>query len=692
MELSWQTQKYKGRNIVPQAMDQGPFPTCVLYSFSKGEQMEIHRAFADMGIPCDIWLNPEAMIRVYLILTSLKPWQKQLLGRSVELLSLHRPAAAAWICKYLGVQATSSRWEGTKDIAVDGCYYHGYTISFDDLKALLDSGKPVLAVLIVGPGFEDLEEDEIYTCKPQFNKKGDLLKPFEYHMVVLTGYGKAEKSGLEFNPFLNSYGVDFGKKGSGRVYFKELHWFYSFEVNYPLKVINRASPPSVRPDIDNNGPVKMPGRIQIVYVDLLTKAISDEGCNSIASGMIEIDLIHGIRIALDDVATNLEGMAREIITSDDIAQVATISANGETKIGNIIANVIEMAGKEGVIVILDGNNICNEYETMGCMELTRGYTSPHFVNNHKNRKCELDNPLILIHDKKLSKVNAVKALELAHKKRQPLLIVAYDVDVEALSYIVDEKLIKCVKVCVVKAPGYGRTLDLNLCGLATLTGGEIFTEDNGMSLEYQMLGKCDKVIVSNDNCVILAGAGDEESIKNKTQELKNVTELSTSYHHDEKTLVKLYRRAVIMKVGGASKEKVVENREMVADALSSTRAAIKEGIVAGDGAALLYASKFLDNLHTANIGQQRGVQIVQNALKTPVYDMASIAGKPGDVIVQKLLEQDNSDLIYDATQGEYVDMVKASCIDTVGTVKRAMMDVKGEACLMISTHASVLSP
>ena len=173
-----------------------------------------------------------------------------------------------------------------------------------------------------------------------------------------------------------------------------------------------------------------------------------------------------------------------------------------------------------------------------------------------------------------------------------------------------------------------------------------------MSLEYQMLGKCDKVIVSNDNCVILAGAGDEESIKNKTQELKNVTELCTSYHHDEKTLVKLYRCAVIMKVGGASKEKVVENREMVADALSSTRAAIKEGIVAGDGAALLYASKFLDNLHTANIGQQRGVQIVQNALKTPVYHMASIAGKPGDVIVQKLLEQDNSDLIYDATQGD----------------------------------------
>ncbi|CAM0870699.1 unnamed protein product [Alopecurus aequalis] len=430
---------------------------------------------------------------------------------------------------------------------------------------------------------------------------------------------------------------------------------------------------------------------------VLTKAIFTEGCKSVAAGMNAMDLRRGINMAVDSVVTNLKGMTRMINTSEEIAQVGTISANGEREIGELIAKAMEKVGKEGVITIADGKTLYNELEVVEGMKLDRGYISPYFITNQKNQKCELDDPLILIHEKKVSNVRAmVKVLEYALQKQRPLLIIAEDLESEALGTLILNKLRGGFKVCAVKAPGFGENRKLNMQDIAILTGGEVITEELGMNLEkfeHQMLGTCKKVTVSKDDTVILDGAGDKKAIEERAELLRSGIEQCTSDYDKEKIqerLAKLSGGIAVLKIGGASEAEVGEKKDRVTDALNATKAAVEEGIVPGGGVALLYASRNLDKLETANFDQKIGVQIIQNALKTPVHTIASNAGVEGAVIVGKLLEQDNTDLGYDAAKGEYVDMVKAGIIDPLKVIRTALVDAASVSSLMTTTEAIIV--
>ncbi|KDP33373.1 hypothetical protein JCGZ_12922 [Jatropha curcas] len=429
---------------------------------------------------------------------------------------------------------------------------------------------------------------------------------------------------------------------------------------------------------------------------VLTRAIFTEGCKSVAAGMNAMDLRRGISMAVDAVVTNLKSRARMISTSEEIAQVGTISANGEREIGELIAKAMEKVGKEGVITIQDGKTLYNELEVVEGMKLDRGYISPYFITNQKNQKCELDDPLILIHEKKISSINAVvKVLELALKRQRPLLIVAEDVESEALATLILNKLRAGIKVCAIKAPGFGENRKAGLQDLAVLTGGEVITEELGLNLEkvdIDMLGSCKKITVSKDDTVILDGAGDKKAIEERCEQIRSGIELSASDYDKEKLqerLAKLSGGVAVLKIGGASEAEVGEKKDRVTDALNATKAAVEEGIVAGGGVALLYASKELDKLQTANFDQKIGVQIIQNALKTPVHTIASNAGVEGAVVVGKLLEQDNNDLGYDAAKGEYVDMVKAGIIDPLKVIRTALVDAASVSSLMTTTEAVV---
>ncbi|KAG9160545.1 hypothetical protein Leryth_025307 [Lithospermum erythrorhizon] len=428
---------------------------------------------------------------------------------------------------------------------------------------------------------------------------------------------------------------------------------------------------------------------------VLTRAIFTEGCKSVAAGMNAMDLRRGITMAVDSVVTNLKSRARMISTSEEIAQVGMISANGDREIGELIAKAMEKVGKEGVITIQDGKTLYNELEVVEGMKLDRGYISPYFVTNTKSQKCELDNPVILIHEKKISTVQAVvKALELALKRQRPLLIISEDMESEALATLILNKLRGGIKVCAIKAPGFGENRKAGLQDLAALTG--VITEELGMSiddLEFDMFGSCKKVTITKDDTVILDGAGDKKSIEERCEQLRSGIEMSTSDYDKEKLqerLAKLSGGVAVLKVGGASETEVGEKKDRVTDALNATKAAVEEGILPGGGAALLYAAKELEKLPTANFDQKIGVQIIQNALKMPVYTIASNAGVEGSVVVGKLLEQDNPDLGYDAAKGEYVDMVKAGIIDPLKVIRTALVDAASVSSLMTTTEAIIV--
>ncbi|CAL9759281.1 unnamed protein product [Musa acuminata subsp. burmannicoides] len=431
---------------------------------------------------------------------------------------------------------------------------------------------------------------------------------------------------------------------------------------------------------------------------ILTKAIFAEGCKSVAAGMNAMDLRRGISMAVDAVVTNLKSRARMISTSEEIAQVGTISANGEREIGELIAKAMEKVGKEGVITVADGKTLDNELEVVEGMKFDRGYISPYFITDPKNQKCELEDPLILIHEKKISSINAVvKVLELSLKRQRPLLIVAEDIESDALATLILNKLRAGIKVCAVKAPGFGENRKANLQDLAILTGGSVITEELGLNLEkveLDMLGTCKKVTISKDNTVILDGSGEKKAIEERCDQIRSAIELSTSDYDKEKQqerLAKLSGGVAVLKIGGASEAEVGEKKDRVTDALNATKAAVEEGIVPGGGVALLYASKELDKLQTANFDQKIGVQIIQNALKTPVHTIASNAGVEGAVVVGKLLEQDELDLGYDAAKGEYVDMVKAGIIDPLKVIRTALVDAASVSSLMTTTSRSSLN-
>ncbi|KAH1229177.1 Chaperonin CPN60-2, mitochondrial [Glycine soja] len=350
---------------------------------------------------------------------------------------------------------------------------------------------------------------------------------------------------------------------------------------------------------------------------VLTRAIFTEGCKSVAAGMNAMDLRRGISMAVDAVVTNLKSRARMISTSEEIAQVGTISANGEREIGELIAKAMEKVGKEGVITISDGKTLYNELEVVEGMKLDRGYISPYFITNDKNQKC----------------------------RQRSLLIIAEDVESDALATLILNKLRAGIKITV-----------------------------------------------SKDDTVILDGAGDKKALEERCEQIRSAIENSTSDYDKEKLqerLAKLSGGVAVLKIGGASEAEVGEKKDRVTDALNATKAAVEEGIVSGGGVALLYASKELDKLQTANFDQKIGVQIIQNALKTPVLTIASNAGVEGAVVVGKLLEQENHDLGYDAAKGEYVDMVKAGIIDPLKVIRTALVDAASVSSLMTTTEAVV---
>ncbi|KAK7381758.1 hypothetical protein VNO80_00305 [Phaseolus coccineus] len=430
---------------------------------------------------------------------------------------------------------------------------------------------------------------------------------------------------------------------------------------------------------------------------VLTQAILTEGCKSIAAGVNVMDLRSGINKAVDAVITDLKSRALMISTPEEITQVGTISANGERDIGELIARAMEKVGKEGIITVSDGNTLDNELEVVEGMKLTRGYISPYFITDQKTRKCELENPFILIHDKKISDMNSLlKTLELAVTKKRPLLVVAEDVESDALAMLILNKHRAGLKVCAVKAPGFGDSRRANLDDLATLTGGEVITEERGLSLDKvqpEMLGTAKKVTVTIDDTIILHGGGDKKAIEERCEQLRTAMENSSAMFDKEKTqerLSKLSGGVAVFKVGGASEVEVGERKDRVTDALNATRAAVEEGIVPGGGVALLYATKALDNLQTQNEDEKRGVQIIQNALKAPTFTIASNAGFDGALVHSKLLEQDDLNLGFDAAKGIYVDMVKAGIIDPLKVVRTALVDAASVSLLLTTTEAAVV--
>ncbi|KAL5755690.1 hypothetical protein ACOSQ2_020436 [Xanthoceras sorbifolium] len=429
---------------------------------------------------------------------------------------------------------------------------------------------------------------------------------------------------------------------------------------------------------------------------VLTQAILTEGCKSVAAGVNVMDLRNGINMAVDAVISDLKRRAQMISTPEEITQVATISANGEREIGELIARAMEKVGKEGIITVSDGNTFYNELEVVEGMKLARGYISPYFINDQKMQKCELQNPLILIYDKKISNLQSlVKILELAVNKSRELLIVVEDVESEALSVLILNKHHAGIKLCAIKAPGFGENRRANLEDLAILTGGEVISEERGLTLDnvkIEMFGTAKKVTVSVDDTIILHGGGDKKLIEERCEQLRAAMEKSDATFDREKAqerLSKLSGGVAVFKVGGASEAEVGERKDRVEDALNATRAAVEEGIVPGGGVALLYATKALENLQTQNDDQKRGIQIIQNALKAPALTIASNAGFDGSLVIGKLLEQDDCNLGFDAAKGEYVDMVKTGIIDPVKVIRTALGDAASISLLLTTTEASV---
>ncbi|XP_078152066.1 chaperonin CPN60-like 2, mitochondrial isoform X2 [Carex rostrata] len=355
---------------------------------------------------------------------------------------------------------------------------------------------------------------------------------------------------------------------------------------------------------------------------VLTQAILTEGCKAVAAGVNVMDLRNGINKAVDAVISHLKSKASLISTPEEITQVATISANNEREIGELIARAMEKVGKDGVISVKDGKTVDDELEVEEGMKLSRGYISPYFITDQKTKKCVFQNPLILIHDKKISDINSIiKALELAVQNNRPLLVIAENVEADALSTLVLNKHRGGVKVCAIKAPGFGESRKANLDDLAVFTGGKVISEEHGLTLdklELEMLGTAKEATVSLDDTIILNGGGEKNKIEERCEQIRGIMEGSTSMFDKEKAeerLAKLSGGVAVIQVGGVSEVEVGERKDRVTDALHAARAAVEEGTVPGGGVALLYASQELDKITTSNNDEKMGVDIIKNALK-----------------------------------------------------------------------------
>jgi chaperonin GroEL len=428
---------------------------------------------------------------------------------------------------------------------------------------------------------------------------------------------------------------------------------------------------------------------------VLAQAIVNEGVKLVAAGMNPMDLKRGVDLAVAEVVENLAKKAAKITSSSEVAQVGTISANGEKSIGEMIAHAMQKVGNEGVITVEEAKTAETELDVVEGMQFDRGYLSPYFVTNAEKMTAVLEEPLILLHEKKLSNLQALlPILEAVVQSQRPLLIIAEDVDGEALPTLVVNRLRGGLKVAAVKAPGFGDRRKAMLEDIATLTGGSVISEELGIKLEnvtLDMLGTAKKVEITKENTTIVDGAGQKSDIEGRIAQIKAQIEETTSDYDKEKLqerLAKLAGGVAVIKVGGSTEIEVKERKDRVDDALNATRAAVEEGIVAGGGVALLRASASL-KATGANTDQQAGINLVKRALQEPIRQIVSNSGGEGSVVVGKILENASDTFGYDAQTGEYGDMIKMGIIDPVKVVRTALQDAASVAGLLITTEAMI---
>ena len=429
---------------------------------------------------------------------------------------------------------------------------------------------------------------------------------------------------------------------------------------------------------------------------VLAEAIINEGCKAVAAGMNPMDLKRGIDMAVDAVVADVKSRSKAIKTSEEIAQVGTISANGDRTIGEYLAQAMEKVGNEGVITVEDAKGLETELEVVEGMQFDRGYLSPYFVTNPEKMNCEFDNPYILLYDKKLSNLQAmIPVLEAVVQSSRPLLIIAEDIEGEALATLVVNRIRGGLKVCAVKAPGFGDRRKAMLEDIAILTGGQVISEDLGMKLENVTLadlGTCKKVEVTKDETTIIDGDGQKDLIKARADQIrKQIEETSSDYDREklQERLAKISGGVAVIKVGGASEVEVKEKKDLIDDALHATRAAVKEGVVAGGGVALLYSHKALEALSPANQDQRVGIDIIRKAIQAPIRQIAENAGVDGAVVAGKLMESTDTNFGYNAQSGEYTDMIKAGIVDPTEVVRTALQDAASVAGLLITTESMV---
>ncbi len=429
---------------------------------------------------------------------------------------------------------------------------------------------------------------------------------------------------------------------------------------------------------------------------VLAQAIVREGMTSVAAGINPMDLKRGIDIAVSKVVEDLKGRSKPVSGTKEIAQVGIISANGDREVGEKIAEAMEKVGKEGVITVEEAKGLEFELDVVEGMQFDRGYLSPYFVTNPDKMTVELDNPYILIHEKKLSNLQSMlPILEAVVQSGRPLLIIAEDIEGEALATLVVNKLRGGLKVAAVKAPGFGDRRKAMLGDIATLTAGEMISEDLGIKLEnvtVGMLGQAKRDSIDKDNTTIVDGAGSADEIKARVEQIRAQIEVTTSDYDREKLqerLAKLAGGVAVIKVGGASEVEVKERKDRVDDALHATRAAVEEGIVPGGGTALLYATKALDGLKGNNDDQTRGIDIVRKAIQAPIRQIAENAGHDGAVVAGNLLREADQTKGFNAQTDTYENLVDAGVIDPTKVVRTALQDAASVAGLLITTEAAI---
>ncbi len=430
---------------------------------------------------------------------------------------------------------------------------------------------------------------------------------------------------------------------------------------------------------------------------VLAQAIVVEGAKSVAAGMNPMDLKRGVDKAVAHVVEHIKNSSKKVTTNQEIAQVGSISANGDKEIGDMIARAMEKVGNEGVITVEEAKSLETELDVVEGMQFDRGYLSPYFITNADKMECVLEDPLILLSEKKLSSLQPLlPVLEAVVQSSRPLLIVAEDIEGEALATLVVNKLRGGLRVAAVKAPGFGDRRKAMLEDIATLTGGQLISEDLGIKLEnvtIDMLGKAKKVTITKDDTTIVDGSGDKVDIEARISQIKRQIEDTTSDYDKEKLqerLAKLAGGVAVVRVGGSTEVEVKEKKDRVDDALNATRAAVEEGIVPGGGVCLLKASLSLEGLHGDNADQNAGIAIVRRALQAPIRQIAENSGVEGSIVVGKILENGSATFGFNAQSEEYVDLIAAGIIDPAKVVRTALQDAASVAGLMITTEAAIV--